>query len=186
MKKISPFYIASYCKMIDKTSWTFIINIRLSYLLERPQKKFYTFRTFRRRRISVHELEEGATEAGRCHNKNLIFKVFSSSRWYYILTLGFLIKTVLIKLLVLYIVRRRAREKGSMNRGGMLDRIISPQGKGYSPVSADMSSKIPVGCVKMFRDDESEEEEEVGRGFMTPSPYSDNPKDKPYRDDERA
>jgi len=130
------------------------------------------------------ELEEGATEAGRCHNKNLIFKVFSSSRWYYILTLGFLVNTVLIILLVLYIVRRRARAKGSMYRGGMLDRIISPQGKGYSPVSADMSSKIPVGGVKMFRDDESEEEEEVSRGFMTP--YSDNPKDKPYRDDERA
>jgi len=121
------------------------------------------------------ELEASEDGSKRCLNKNLVFKVFSSSRWYYILTVGFLVNTILIVLLLVYILRRN-NKKGGLYRGNLMDRVI-PTGKGYSPVSPVMSGEQAA-----FHDEELTSDEEVGRGFMTP--YSDNPKSKPYRDDE--
>jgi len=121
------------------------------------------------------ELETTEDGSKRCLNKNLVFKVFSSSRWYYILTVGFLVNTILIVLLLVYIIRRK-NKKGGLYRGNLMDRVI-PTGKGYSPVSPVMSGEQAA-----FHDEELTSDEEVGRGFMTP--YSDNPKSKPYRDDD--
>ena len=39
-------------------------------------------------------------------------QVFSSSRWYYILTVGFLVNTILIVLLLVYIIRRKNKKGG--------------------------------------------------------------------------
>lgn len=119
----------------------------------------------------MDEMPSGETY---CHNKNLIFKVFSSSRWYYILSLGFLVNTILIIVLVVYIYRRKNRGLGGVFRGTVLD--ISPGGKGYRPVSP---SEKAGGTARPFHDESSDEEND--QGFL--KPYSDNPKNKPYRDE---
>jgi len=111
-----------------------------------------------------------------CHNKNLIFKVFSSSRWYYILSIGFLVNTILIVVLLVYIYRRRSRSKGTVYRGNVLDRVISPGSKGYKQVSP---SGDEGGSNRPFHDHSSEDD--LPTSFI--KPYSDNPKDRPYHDD---
>jgi len=122
------------------------------------------------------QLDKSPSGETYCHNKNLIFKVFSSSRWYYILSLGFLVNTILILVLLVYIYRKknRSRSLGGVFRGTVLD--ISPGGKGYRPVSP--SEKVG-GTARPFHDDSSDEDH--GRGFLTP--YTDNPAEKPYRDE---
>jgi furin len=107
-----------------------------------------------------------------CHNKNLIFKVFSTSRWYYILSLGFLINTILIILLLVYIYRRKNKASSGLYRGDVLDRVISPSGKGYKKVLPSTSA---------YHDD-SDGDSPSNNKFLTH--YSDNPNDKPYRDDD--
>ncbi len=45
-----------------------------------------------------------------CYNKSLIDRVFSSTRWYYVLSMGVVINFAIIVILVIYIVRwRRGR-----------------------------------------------------------------------------
>jgi len=109
-----------------------------------------------------------------CHNKNLIFKVFSSSRWYYILSLGFLINTVLIILLLIYIYRRKNKSKSGLYRGNaVLDSVLSPGGKGYKKVNPLTSA--------YHDDDESGDEGVNNKKYKTV--YSDNPNGKPYSDE---
>jgi hypothetical protein len=107
-----------------------------------------------------------------------VFKVFSSSRWYYILTLGFIVNIMIIVILLVYIYRRRSNSKGGIYRpGAVYDRVITPGGKGYRPVSP--AEKKAVG-LKPFHDDMSSDED-TGKGFLTP--YSDNPAGKPFSDE---
>eukprot|EP00088_Acartia_fossae_P058133 TRINITY_DN6795_c0_g1_i11.p1 TRINITY_DN6795_c0_g1~~TRINITY_DN6795_c0_g1_i11.p1 ORF type:complete len:903 (-),score=171.96 TRINITY_DN6795_c0_g1_i11:717-3425(-) len=127
------------------------------------------------------QLDISASGESYCHNKNLIFKVFSSSRWYYILSLGFLVNTVLIILLLVYIYRRKNKASSGLyrNPGTVLDRVISPSGKGYKKVASSGSNLVASGMTPYH--DESDEEGPSDRKYLTP--YSDNPNDKPYRDE---
>jgi len=117
------------------------------------------------------QLDISASGESYCHNKNLIFKVFSSSRWYYVLSLGFLINTILIILLLIYIYRRKSKSNSGVYRGNVLDNVISPSGKGYKKVSPSVSA---------FHDEEDSDAEATDKHL---APYSDNPNSKPYRDD---
>jgi len=117
------------------------------------------------------QLELSASGESYCHNKNLIFKVFSSSRWYYILSLGFLINTILIIVLLIYIYRRKNKSNSGLYRGNVLDNVISPSGKGYKKVAPTVSA---------FHDEEESDAEQSDKHL---TPYSDNPNSKPYRDD---
>ena len=44
-----------------------------------------------------------------CHNAGLLNQVLNSSKWYYVLSLGFLANLLVVIVLVVYILRRRAR-----------------------------------------------------------------------------
>jgi len=125
------------------------------------------------------ELDNTLSGESYCRNKNLLFKVFSSSRWYYILSLGFLINTILIIVLLIYIYRRKNKSNSGLYRGSaasaVLDKVISPSGKGYKKVSPSLSA---------YHDEEDSDGEGAGEGqdkHLTP--YSDNPNSKPYHDD---
>ena len=50
-------------------------------------------------------LEEESHAQSYCHNKSLIDKMIHSSRWYYVLSIGFLVNFCIIIVLVIYIVR---------------------------------------------------------------------------------
>jgi len=58
------------------------------------------------------DLDESSSLGKYCHNKTLVFKIFSSSRWYYILSIGFIVNFIIVILLVLYIYRWRAAKAG--------------------------------------------------------------------------
>merc|ERR1712055_1184427 len=58
------------------------------------------------------DLDESSGDGKYCHNKNLIYKIFSSSRWYYILSIGFIVNFIIVVVLVLYICRWRAAKAG--------------------------------------------------------------------------
>merc|ERR1712008_51435 len=57
-------------------------------------------------------LDESSGAGKFCHNKTLVFKIFSSSRWYYILSIGFIVNFIIVVILVLYICRWRAAKAG--------------------------------------------------------------------------
>lgn len=126
------------------------------------------------------ELQITATGEKFCQNKNLIFKVFSSSRWYYILSIGFLVNTILIIVLLVYIYRRKNRGLVSVLRGTVLDSVVSPSGKGYRPVSSP-EEKVLTGGMNVFHDDSSDDENGQRDEFV--KPYKDNPNVKPYTDE---
>ena len=46
------------------------------------------------------ELEEESASQRYCHNKSLINRVFSSSRWYYVLSIGFMVNFSVVVVLV--------------------------------------------------------------------------------------
>ncbi|XP_023337148.1 furin-like protease kpc-1 isoform X3 [Eurytemora carolleeae] len=125
------------------------------------------------------ELDKSQPGEKYCHEKNLVLQVFSSTRWYYLLTFGFLINIILIIVLLVYIYRRKSNKGGVYRPGTVYDRVLQvpTAGKGYKPVNP----AEPSGGLKPFHDDMSSDED-AGEGFMTP--YSDNPKGKPYRDEE--
>ena len=126
-----------------------------------------------------------------CHNKSLINKVFSSSRWYYVLTIGFMVNFFIIVFLVVYIVLWRRRNHHSLMTSIDLERpksgpttalngnsrkkswnaaasaIVASNAnnnRGYSPVKSGSAS----GSTVPFHDYDSSSDEELFR-----KPYSD-------------
>ncbi len=57
------------------------------------------------------ELESDSPDRRYCYNKTLVDRVFGSSRWYYLLSLGFLVEFVIVVVLIAYIWRWRRRAK---------------------------------------------------------------------------
>ena len=53
-------------------------------------------------------MQEGA-DGTVCHNAGLLNQVHNSSKWYYVLSLGSLANLLVVIVLVVYILRRRAR-----------------------------------------------------------------------------
>merc|ERR1712030_17176 len=103
-------------------------------------------------------------------NIGLLSKILSSSKWYYILSLGFLVNFFVVVILIMYILRRRAR-KGLTNSllGGSKGTRYSPVGKSSKKIMSKTASSLP------FKDlEESSDETE---DFM--KPYSDEPEDSP-------
>jgi len=129
------------------------------------------------------ELDESLGSGKFCHNKGLIFKIFSSSRWYYVLSIGFLVNFLIVVVLTLYIIRRRRARDGKIS---LLDRV-KQGGSRYSPVgSAGPLVGKKAGSKLPFNDYEESESDEA-EDFM--KPYSDEPSSspsflKPYKDDE--
>jgi len=131
------------------------------------------------------ELDSNSDSGSFCHNKGLIFKIFSSSRWYYVLSIGFLVNFLIVIVLVLYIIRRKRAKAGKTS---LLSRVKSG-GNRYSPVSSS-GLKAGAGLLKgasslPFTEYESDSEE--SEEFV--KPYSDDPSEspsflKPYKDDQ--
>ena len=128
------------------------------------------------------ELEESETNK-YCHNKSLINKVFSSTRWYFVLTIGFLVNFFIVVFLVVYIVRRRHHHglmrsvetpkngsgpigNGSTRKKSWSNGSAVNNNRGYSPVKPDSSSLTTVP----FHDYESTSEEEE----MFRKPFTDH------------
>eukprot|EP00092_Neocalanus_flemingeri_P033440 GFUD01036357.1.p1 GENE.GFUD01036357.1~~GFUD01036357.1.p1 ORF type:complete len:862 (-),score=191.63 GFUD01036357.1:334-2919(-) len=125
------------------------------------------------------ELDESSSLGKYCHNKTLVFKIFSSSRWYYILSIGFIINFIIVVVLVMYILRWRRAKAGKTS---LLDRVKNSTSR-YSPVaSKGLTGK--TGSTLPFHD--YEESSDEAEDFM--KPYSDEPSAstflKPYTDDE--
>jgi len=108
---------------------------------------------------------EGKNGQQFCHNKSLIFKVWSSSRWYYILSIGFLINFIIIIILIIYIFRW----KQSKSKSSGLPRY-SPVHREKAGLGKKTDSTVP------FHDYESSDDEQafVKRGFNS-RPYTDDP-----------
>lgn len=124
-------------------------------------------------------LDESSGAGKFCHNKTLVFKIFSSSRWYYILSIGFIVNFIIVVILVLYICRWRAAKAGKTT---LLERVKNSTSR-YSPVaSKGLTGKS--GSTLPFHD--YEESSDEADDFM--KPYSDDPSAstflKPYTDDE--
>jgi len=107
-------------------------------------------------------------------------KILSSSKWYYVLSLGFLVNFFVVIVLIMYILRRRAR-KGLTNSllGGSRGTRYSPVAKSSKKIMSKTASSLPF---KDLEESSSETED-----FM--KPYSDEPEDsptfmKPYKDEE--
>ncbi len=67
------------------------------------------------------ELESESAGRRYCYNKSLVDKVFSSSRWYYVLSLGFLVNLCIVVVLVSYILRwRRDKREARKSRKMMM------------------------------------------------------------------
>lgn len=94
------------------------------------------------------QLEEESPDFKYCHNKSLINRVFSSSRWYYVLSIGFLVNFCIILVLVVYIVRWRRNNRAllsstSMESGG---KIVPPSvGNGVTKTNSGLHLKKPWG-----------------------------------------
>ena len=58
------------------------------------------------------ELDTSSSVGKYCHNKNLVNRIFNSSRWYYVMTLGFIANMGIVVCLVVYILRRRRAKAG--------------------------------------------------------------------------
>ncbi|TRY74010.1 hypothetical protein TCAL_03361 [Tigriopus californicus] len=120
-------------------------------------------------------LEEESPTQRFCYNKSLIQRVFYSSRWYYVLSVGFLINLFIVVILVVYIMRwRRSRDRVLPTRAnGTVNRKYSP---GKLPGDALLSNPLKGGnsssaaITVPFHDyDSSSEEDQLYR-----KPYSDN------------
>jgi len=125
------------------------------------------------------ELDESSSLGKYCHNKTLVFKIFSSSRWYYILSIGFIVNFIIVIVLVMYIFRWRQAKAGKTS---LLDRVKNSTSR-YSPVaSKGLTGK--TGSTLPFHD--YEESSDEAEDFM--KPYSDEPSAsaflKPYTDGE--
>jgi len=137
------------------------------------------------------DLNENSGIGKYCHNKGLVFKIFSSSRWYYVLSIGFIVNFIVVVVLVLYILRWKRSRDG---KAGLLARVKSGATR-YSPVgttgltAAKKTGMKKTGSTLPFHDyvetDDSEDEVE---DFI--KPYSDEPNQdkasflKPYKDDD--
>merc|ERR550519_108603 len=70
-----------------------------------------------------------------CHNKSLVFKVFASSRWYYMLSVAFLFNFCIVLILVLYILKcgqsKSSRSEG-INKSGLAR---------YSPIHVNLTNR---------------------------------------------
>jgi len=113
---------------------------------------------------------EGHHGQSFCHNKGLVFKVFASSRWYYILSVGFFINFFIVLVLVLYIIKwRQSKTIGA----GVLIRNKSGASR-YSPVHSTLAnSNKKTDDTVPFHDYGSSEDEEMG--YMK-EPFKDLPK----------
>jgi len=107
-------------------------------------------------------------------------KILSSSKWYYVLSLGFLVNFFVVIVLIMYILRRRARK-------GLTNSLLGgSRGTRYSPV-AKSSKKIMSKTASSLPFENLEESSSETEDFM--KPYSDEPEDsptfmKPYKDEE--
>ena len=94
-----------------------------------------------------------------------VLQVWSSSRWYYILSIGFLINFIIIIILIIYILRW----KQSKSKSSSLPRY-SPVHREKAGLGKKTDSTVP------FHDYESSDDEQafVKRGFNS-RPYTDDP-----------
>lgn len=103
------------------------------------------------------QMEVGESGMRHCHNKGLLFKVMSSSRWYYLLSAGFLLNFLLVLCLVVYIYRRSKKggsPGGVLNRGGK-------SGPRYSPMPDFSNGKSGgSGRALPFHDDDEDDSDE--------------------------
>ena len=133
------------------------------------------------------ELEEESPTNKYCHNKSLIDKVFSSSRWYYVLTIGFMVNFFIVVFLIIYIIQWRRRNSRGRSQGLISASLESPtsvtssmngngnrkkswngsanNNRGYSPVKSDKDKNLNVP----FHDYDSSSDEEMFR-----KPFSDH------------
>jgi len=124
------------------------------------------------------DLDESSGLGKYCHNKTLVFKIFSSSRWYYILSIGFIVNFIIVVVLVLYICRWRAAKAGKTS---LLERVKNSTSR-YSPVASKGLTGKSASTLPFHDYEESSDEAD---DFM--KPYSDEPSTtflKPYTDDE--
>jgi len=123
---------------------------------------------------------EATGNGGHCHNIGLMSKILSSSKWYYVLSLGFLVNFFVVIVLIMYILRRRARK-------GLTNSLLGgSRGTRYSPV-AKSSKKIMSKTASSLPFENLEESSSETEDFM--KPYSDEPEDsptfmKPYKDED--
>lgn len=122
-----------------------------------------------------------ASDSGRatCHNAGLVDKVVASSKWYYVLSIGLILNFFVVILLVVYILRRRARQGKVGLLGGSKGPRYSPMAKGGKKALGKTSS---AAAFRDYEESSSEVED-----FMRP--YSDEPEEsptfmKPFKDDE--
>lgn len=120
------------------------------------------------------ELDTTSSIGKYCHNKNLVSKIFSSSRWYYVMTLGFIANFAVVLCLIVYILRKRKAKAGKQS---LLDRVKSPANR-FKGLPSKLSTSLPYHD---YEESSSEIEDFV-------KPYSDEPETnkfiKPYTDDE--
>lgn len=101
-----------------------------------------------------------------CRNKSLVARVLSTSRWYYILFLAFVLNLVIIIILVLYISKWRKQSSGA-----------SVMKQAYTGAATRYKSEFPVGLggntksTIPFHDYESSDDE---RNLMA-KPFKDDP-----------
>lgn len=110
-------------------------------------------------------LEKVGANENFCFNKSLIERVFSSSRWYYVLSISALLNFVIVVILVVYILRWKNspnRLHQSVLRGG----TNGGAKRKYSPVKAPEAAALarvggarPGGAAAVpFYDSSSDEE----------------------------
>jgi len=128
-------------------------------------------------------LEESSEAPGQfyCFNNDLLQRVGSSSKWYYVLSIGFMVNFFIILVLGVYIYRWRQNRKMRMSGvgagGGVLNGVVSSNGVGNnnSYGSKSAASKVtaaPAGVSAVpYRDYESSSEE--GESLFR-KPYTDN------------
>lgn len=100
-----------------------------------------------------------------CRNKSLVARVLSTSRWYYILFLAFILNLVIIIILVLYISRWRQKSSGA----NVIKQVFPGSGSGYRSDSVGFGGKTK--STVPFHDYESSDDE---RNLMT-KPFKDDP-----------
>jgi len=127
-------------------------------------------------------LEEESPTQKYCHNKSLVNRVFSSSRWYYVLSIGFMINFCVVVILVIYILRWRKRHRplasvegglssatanGVRKASSLLSKTALHNSSRYMPVQIKGDYKQTAGIP--FHDyDSSTDDDQLYR-----KPYSD-------------
>ena len=104
---------------------------------------------------------DSETDREYCYNKSLIYKVFSSSRWYYVLSAGFLINFIIVVILVVYIMRWRR---------GVRTRVQSSMMEKSKYNAPDAAAAVTLP----YRDYDSSSEEAEG---LFSKPYRDHDDD---------